>query len=298
MKRIGLVIGLLFLACGGDDDGDMNQADDGDADDGDVDAGEMPPLDGPTVGEYVPLVTATWTLEPGTEAYICGTRTLTEDIYAGALRPIAPPGTHHTTVALRFPGEPDDPSFPCGAEFGDFWASGVGTGELVLPDGVGLLAPAGRQLRINLHLFNATDQPMSGTSGLEVLSIDPAEVEHTARVDYHGPLGFVIPANGMPHPETNLTPLPAGTLVGIFPHMHQLGTHFRAALQRPGEDPIVLWDEDYQFESQEFAPLSEVQVQDGDALETTCTWVNDTKADVFWGDSSEAEMCFTILMTY
>ena len=42
----------------------------------------------------------------------------------------------------------------------------------------------------------------------------------------------------------------------------------------------MLWDDDYQFESQEFAPLPEVAaVQSGDVLETSCT------------------MCFTILMS-
>ncbi len=41
----------------------------------------------------------------------------------------------------------------------------------------------------------------------------------------------------------------------------------------------MLWDDDYQFESQEFAPLPEVAVQSGDVLGTSCT------------------MCFTVLMS-
>ncbi len=319
MRLIGLTMAIVLLGCGGDDgskwdgfdddsdgaDGGGDGSDGGDdgsdgADDGadDGDDGD----DGTTVdggaGDYVPLVTATWSLEPGDEGYICGTVTLTEDVYARALRPIAPLGTHHTTVDINpSSGEEDDPSFPCPPQFGDFWASGVGTGELLLPDGVALLAPAGQQLRVSLHLFNATDETLSGTSGLEVVPVDASEVEHTASVSYHGPMSFNIQA-GESHTEVHQDTLGARTLVGIFPHMHQLGTEFRAVLNRPGGEPVVLWDDDYQFESQEFAPLPEVQVQSGDTLETSCTWVNSTKLDVGWGDSSEAEMCYSILMSY
>ena len=69
-------------------------------------------------------------------------------------------------------------------------------------------------------------------------------------------------------------------------------------LNEPGSGETALWDDDYQFESQEFAPLPSVTVGAGDQLETTCTWVNTTGSPVGWGDSSNAEMCFSILMSY
>jgi hypothetical protein len=293
MKRV-LPFALLLAACGGSGSSD-NDSDGGGGSDGStggVDAPGDPPLN------YVSLITTEWTMAASDEGYICATKTLTEDTYVGALRPLGPPGTHHTVVSMRAPTEPDNPSFPCGPEFGEFWASGYGTGALVLPDGVGLLAPAGMQLRLSLHLFNTQDVPLSGTSGLEVVRLDPSDVTHVARVSYHGPYDFVIPDNGEPFPYTHTTATGSATLVGIFPHMHQLGTHFRARLLHPTGEPTVLWDEDYQFESQEFAPLAEIRVGATDTLETTCTWLNAGSGPVTWGDSSEAEMCFTILMSY
>jgi hypothetical protein len=248
-------------------------------------------------GEYFRLITADWMLPPNTERYICATKTLTEDIYAGALRPIGPPGTHHTVISIGPSDGNDRPSFPCGPEFGQFWASGAGTGELVLPDGVGLLASAGQQLRLSLHLFNASDEMMMGTSGLEVRRLERSRVMHEASVSFHGPFAFSIPPSGAPHTATDMASLGDRTLVAIFPHMHQLGRHFRARIVGGG-GPTTLWDEDYQFESQEFAPLPSVAVRAGDQLETTCTWVNATGSPVGWGDSSNAEMCFTILMSY
>jgi hypothetical protein len=315
MRLICTATVIVLVGCGGGDKGNNSGDGDGANDDGgdggggdDGDTGDPGGPDGSSsvadaggggdaAGGYVPLVTATWSLAPGSEGYICGTRTLTEDVYAGALRPMAPLGTHHTTVSIGNPTAPDDESFPCGPEFGDFWASGVGTQELVLPDGVGLLARAGQQLKVSLHLFNATDRTLSGVSGLEVRPVGAADVEHVAKVDYYGPMSFSILDDSEPHTVSDEVQLEQGTLVGIFPHMHQLGTHFRAELQRGG-DTVELWDDDYQFESQEFAPLAEVPVEAGDVLQTSCTWVNTTEDPVGWGTSSTAEMCFTILLSY
>ncbi len=322
MRLLGLTFAIVLIGCGGggggSGDGDGSTSDDGSdgaddgsdgaddgsdgaddgtdgADDGDDDG---PQPDSGVDGDYVPLVTATWELASGqSDTYICGTVTLTEDVYARALRPMAPLGTHHTTVDIGSPIGPDDPSFPCGPEFGEFYASGVGTGELVLPDGVALLAQAGQQLRVSLHLFNATSEDLSGISGLEVIPVDPSQVEHVARLDYHGPMGFNIVA-GQEETVVHQATLGTETLVGIFPHMHQLGTAFSAVLRRAGGESVELWNDEYQFESQEFGALDEIQVQAGDTLETSCTWRNTTEQDVGWGTSSTAEMCYSILMSY
>ena len=247
-------------------------------------------------GDYVPLVTATVVAGVGPGGHLlCGTATLTEDVYARALRPIAPLGTHHTTVDMtcRRAGRSVVPLRP---RFGEFLPSGVGTGELVLPtgwpDGAGRAA-----VGVSLHLFNATSDDLSGLSGLEVIPADPSEVEHTASLSYNGPMGFNIGA-GEEETVVHETTLAAQTLVGIFPHMHQLGTEFRAVLRRSGGESVVLYDDEYQFESQEFVPLAEIEVQSGDILETSCTWINTTKFPVGWGTSSEAEMCYSILMSY
>jgi len=292
---------LVMAACGGGGgsgadgrpriDADPNAPD---ADPNAPDADPNAPDADPTGWET--LVAANWTLAPGSEGYICATKTMTEDVYAHVLRPIAPLGTHHTVISIGPPSGPDNPSFPCGAEFGQFWASGVGTPALALPDGVGLLAGAGMQLRLSLHLFNASDQEISGTSGLEIQRMAPADVVHTASVSYDGPFAFSIPSNNQPYTATGTAALGDRTLVAIFPHMHQLGVHFRARMTGP--NPVTLWDDAYQFNSQEFSPLPSVAVTSAQTLETQCTWQNNTGSPVSWGESSNAEMCFTILMSY
>ncbi len=281
-----LLVALLGTACSDDDAPTL-------------DAGGTPEIDagGPS-GDYVPLITAEWTFVPGAEGYYCATRTLTEDLYVGAIRPIAPLGTHHTTVSLGIPNGPDDPGSECGVSFGQFYASGVGTQELILPEGVGLVARAGQQLRLNLHIFNATESDLHAISGVEVKLLEPSQVVHEATVSLNGTTSFAIPPTGTPYTVSHTEALEAGqTLIAIFPHMHQAGSHFKARVLR-GDAPITLWDEAYQFESQEFEALPALTIVAGDELETTCTWVNETASSIIWGDSSTAEMCFTILMSY
>lgn len=291
---------LLAAACSSDvvDPPPGSEPDGGTGPDGGIgpDGGTGP--DGSTLPTgFVPLITAEWSMSPGQEGYLCATKTLTETMYVGAIRPLSPTGTHHTVVSLGTPSSPDDPGSPCGPSFGEFYAAGVGTGELVLPEGVGLVAQAGRQAHLNLHLFNTQPDTLSGVSGVEVRLLQPSEVQHEASIRFYGPLSFQIPA-GQAYSVTDETTFDAPqTLIAIFPHMHRLGTHFKAEVVQ-GATTTTLWDEDFQFESQEFAAIPPVTVQPGDVLRTTCTWTNTTAQDVFWGDSSNAEMCFTTLMSY
>jgi hypothetical protein len=302
-RSSGLAFLVLVVGCGGGGGGTDGPRNDGppgpDADPNAPDADPNAPDADPNAPDAAPwetLISAQWTLGAGEEGYFCATKTMTEDVYSHVLRAMAPLGTHHTVIDIGPPSGPDNPGYPCGPSFGEFWASGVGTPTLTLPDGVGLLAAQGQQLTLSLHLFNASDAPLSGTSGLEAQRMDPGSVVHTASVSYHGPFSFAIPGNGTPYTSTHTTSLGDRTLIAIFPHMHQLGTHFRARII--GGAGATLWDEDYQFESQEFSPLPEIPITSSQELETQCTWVNTTGSTVFWGDSSNAEMCFTILMSY
>jgi len=289
---------LLAASCGGDGTaapGGTSGADDTP----DAGAPDGPAMDsGKPPADFVPLITADWTLSAGEEGYVCATKTLTETLHVGAIRPLAPPGTHHTVVGLfTTPAGPDDPGFKCGPSFGQFYASGVGTGELVLPAGVGLIAQAGQQLHLNLHVFNTTGDVLSNTSGVEVRLLAPSEVEHEASISFYGPFGFQIPAAGeysVTHPSMFGE---ARTVFAIFPHMHRIGSHFTAEVVHGGAT-TKLWDDDFQFESQEFAAIPPVTVEAGDVLNTTCTWTNTTGQTVTYGDSSNDEMCFTILMSY
>lgn len=294
---LAALVGAGMAGCG-DDDAAGDDTPTPDAGDTTPDAG------GPDAapGDWVPVIQANWTLAAGKEGYICASKTLTEDLYIGGYRPIAPAGTHHTVLSYGEPTGTDDPGSPCSATSENpFWiyASGVGTNELVLPDGVGVKIPAGQQIHVNLHLFNIGDQALSGLSGVEILPVNAASVVHEADMFLPGDISMKILAGSSGHVETgNCTAKYDQTLVALFPHMHQLGVHFKTEIVRGGQTIQTLWDEPYQFDSQEFALLNQVEIKAGDVIRTTCTYDNPGNLDVGFGNSSNQEMCFSILIRY
>jgi hypothetical protein len=86
----------------------------------------------------------------------------------------------------------------------------------------------------------------------------------------------------------------AVTLFGVGAHMHKLGIHQKVTVQRTGQ---VLRDRSYSFEEQDVDPV-DVTLQRDDRLVVDCSYANDTGGFVFWGDSTDAEMCFAIVFRY
>jgi hypothetical protein len=263
---------LLVAACTGSSDDDPSPGDDDD--------------DG--VGVWAPIVTGNWTLDPYSEITSdIHTVTLDRDYYISGIRPIAPPGTHHTVLAL-------DP----GAFSNIVYASGVGTGELMFPPGVGLHLTAGETLYLQLHLFNVDAAPLTGTSGIEVFEMDASELVQEADVFLPGPFDLNILPSQISTMSDVCNVNQEMNLFAVIPHMHQLGTHFKLTANVSGSD-ITLHDADYSFSSQSVDPFeSVVSLQNGDSLGIECTWNNTSANPVGWGESSETEMCFAILFRY
>src|SRR5579871_347320 len=130
------------------------------------DAGEVTPT-------YTRIIEGTWTLAPGTEnPNLCVKKPLTEDVYVHAIRPVGPPGTHHTLLTI---GDESDICLNSVAD-GFIYAAGVGSEGIVLPPGVALKLPAGKVLDLSLHIYNTGSTELTGTSAMEVVTMDPKDV--------------------------------------------------------------------------------------------------------------------------
>jgi len=228
--------------------------------------------------------------------------TLTEDVWVKSFTPIAPRGVHHTFVAID-PSPEEDGTRPCGV-FGSQWillfGSGIGSPSLAFPDGVGMRLAAGTQVVFNLHLFNASDTPVSGEAALDVMTAPEAEVEHEAEAIAIGPLGFQIPpmtrdflVNGQ------CTNTEDSHFFAVFPHMHQFGRHIKvwteSGEERAGQ---TVYDEEYQFEDQDYRSFEPVAMAKGDRIHVECTYDNFTSRPISFGDSSLDEMCFAVAYRY
>lgn len=281
--RLASTIGLsatLLLACGEGSEGTSFDA----SPDELADAGPNQ-ADADTSGlVWTPLITGDWSLPAaGENSDDRHNITLDRDIYVGAIRPIEPFGTHHTVLDNG------------GA--GIIYASGVGTNEVIFPEGVGLKMSAGTNLSLQLHVFNPTGAAISGTSGVEIVEVAEADVTHVADLYLPGPFDFqVAPMQETTHSGSCVVQQEQ-TLFALFPHMHQMGTHFKMSVVKSDVEQVV-HDKPYNFDEQSFTGFAPITLSPGDQINTECTWVNPTAQTETWGDSSTDEMCFSILYRY
>lgn len=293
-----VLVGLITVtvaACGNSSSGDGD-------DDSPIDAAAS--ADTAIPDGWTSLMEGDWSLTAGAEDYYCIVTTVPRDMYVRAFRPLIPLGTHHTVVT-RYEGNLADGTHRCSVGTNGqsmVYGSGVGSPDFVFPDRVGLHLTAGTRLLANLHLYNASDAPLSGRSGVLIQEATDAEIDHDAEIVLAGPTFTLSVPPGMSTQQgncqvSNITDEPI-TVFAMSQHMHKLGKHMRSVVTR-GSETITLQDIPYNFENQTFQSKEpSVQLLPGDTLTTYCTYDNTTGRTVTFGDSSDDEMCFTDLFYY
>ena len=243
------------------------------------------------------LAEGSWALEPGAEdPRWCKKIVLTEDIYVTAIRPLHPPGTHHTTLSLVT----DDGKETCsGSMFGAgmIYAAGAGTGDLRMPKGVAMKLSAGQALLLNLHIYNASAAPLSGSSGIDIVRAKPEDVTHEADLLISGPTNFALPPGQQSTLKHTCAVASDQTMFTLFPHMHQFGVHIKTTVNVGGAS-TVLHDGEYDFEEQYLLPVGPIAFKPGDSITTECTYNNPGPKEIRFGESSDTEMCFSIFFRY
>jgi hypothetical protein len=274
---IAMVVGCLLAGCNaGNGNDDVEVDDDG----------------------YEILAKIDWEVEPG-HHYYCVRKTITEDTYVASFEALAPPGTHHTVVTLGEPNGPDGYR-ECGSfehNFEQFvYESSSGSNRFDIPEGMAAFLPAGKQMNLNVHILNASDNVMTGTSGARILRRDPAEVEQTATAIYMGRLSLDVP----PGESTQVGACQVSAdvdIFGVLPHMHSHGSHMKviAKSTTAGDQPVH--DEEFIFDStKRYYAFEPVPMKQGDTVEVHCSYNNTTGDTLVWGpDSYTAEMCFAAI---
>jgi hypothetical protein len=272
-------IALLVAACSSDSSGTSPKT----------------PDEGTATQTYTRIIEGSWTLQPGTEqSNLCVKKEITEDMYISAIRPIHPPGSHHTLLTIGDASDDCRSSVPGGF----IYAAGVGSQGLTMPEGVALKLPAGKTLDLSLHIYNTSNDVLTGTSGMEVVTMDPEDVVYESDSVLAGPLSFTLPPNQTTTISNECQLNADQSVYALFPHMHQLGTHLKTTITSGGV-ANVLHDAAYQFNEQLQLPLDPIlQLHAGDKIKTECTYQNNTSKAVTFGESSDTEMCFSVLFRY
>ena len=294
---LALVLSLFVPACGGGDDDTGDSGDNGD-NPGDPDGGGGGGnADADLPDGFESLVIVDWTIPPpqGPEpdVYMCARLTVDEDMLLSGFTAISPVGTHHTVLSVGDGGGAADGQFEC-AFFQNhdtlLFASGVGTDDFLFPEGVALPVQAGQQLFLNVHLFNVSENELSGISGVGVKKVEAAET--MAEFTFAGTFSIDIDAGDADAQASGGCTLDEGaTILNWWPHMHQLGEHMRVEIN--GD---VVHDEAFRFAEQINYPTNR-EVSAGDEITVTCDY-HTSNVDVGWGDSSNQEMCFAGFYRY
>ena len=293
----GLAALLALPACGGGGSGDDTGDDQGD---------DTVTPDASIPSDFTELIGRDWTIPTG-ETYRCIRIRVDHDMWVNGFHALAPLGTHHTVLTISNSSSPLG-EYDCNASNLDFqmlFASGVGTDDLLFPDGVAMHLTEGQFINLNLHLYNT--QPsgdLAGHTAIYVKEIDAAQVTDEAEMVFAGTADFSIPPNTT---DPNNPYIAGGgctfnndaTLLAYWPHMHQHAIHQKVTITQGGTANVI-HDDDYSFtEQKNYQFDSLLQVHSGDSIRTDCSYLNDSPTDyVNFGDSSNDEMCFTGLYRY
>jgi hypothetical protein len=254
------------------------------------------------LADYTRLIAGSWELPAGANIYRCARVTIDHEVFITHIKAQAPTGTHHAVLALvdETTAGPDGIRDCDGGTIGKImlYASSVGTPPFELPENVGIHVAAGQQLHLNMHLFNPTDEPLSGETALFIKS-QPSAPPMLAEMVLAGPLEISIPPDDQPHAVTGeCTATTPYTLFAVWPHMHTFATRQRVELVRAGETTTV-HDDEFRFQEQRYYPVTPMlDVAAGERIRVTCTYVNGSGSVVSYGDGAQSEMCFAGLYRY
>ena len=98
---------------------------------------------------------------------------------------------------------------------------------------------------------------------------------------------------------------PAGEVVSIWPHMHELGTTYRLTLNPDTPEERVLIDMDrWNFQWQlGYYPDEQLILEEGDQLRVECGWdralwpADEESRYIVWAEGTADEMCYTAVAT-
>lgn len=186
------------------------------------------------------------------------------------------------------------------------------SGEAVeFPEGMGMRLPAGSQLVLQMHYYDAPGDTPADLPGYGLKLAD--EVADELFYLGLGPESFTIPAGEARFTETMELPMEYLTygqfsldVYGLMPHMHVLGAAYDFRATSPsGDDACISRADDYDFAMQPTYWFDEpVRIGATDLLSISCTWDNsagnprqlsDPPRDVTWGENTQEEMCYALM---
>ncbi|MGD8863161.1 MAG: hypothetical protein PVI30_24315 [Myxococcales bacterium] len=183
------------------------------------------------------------------------------------------------------------------------WA--VGGCNFVLPDDVGLQIPDSGHIMVQWHMYNTTGTPQPEGTAVQFCTMPPDGRPHTGGLtwlgteNFNGLLGMGAGMQEFHGTCINDSGAPI-TIIGFLPHLHTYGINMRSEVQRAGSSTWeTVFDEPFDFNWQvHYMMEPPVVLQPNDRIKSTCTFFNDSGANVAFGESTDEEMCYQFAFSY
>jgi hypothetical protein len=186
------------------------------------------------------------------------------------------------------------------------WA--VGGNDVHMPQDVGLQLPApGAGLLLEWHFYNPGEQTMD-SSAIEICTVPAGSLKHTAGMTWLGTEFFNGPLGMPPKQKSDFsgtcdpsrTGMNATDPIRIFtfwPHMHNYGRHMNSVVNRANGTVEQVFDKPFDFNYQ-ITYDTVIDLQPGDTITSTCTFMNTSDLSVAFGPSTDQEMCYQFAFSY
>jgi hypothetical protein len=188
---------------------------------------------------------------------------------------------------------------------------GAGGPAVELPEGYGLKMNGEQDLVIQVHYYRSFEgaDDIADQSGIRLRTTN--DVDKEAYQAFIGDNDFLIPAGAESYSYTddlmNDFWRKGIDILGVFPHMHVLGTGYRNWIGHPdGTETCLVESDEYAFHNQETYMFPEPALFGwGDVLYSQCTWNNSPSnpnliynppIDITYGEGTDDEMC--LFLTY
>jgi hypothetical protein len=173
------------------------------------------------------------------------------------------------------------------------------------PEEMGLELPSSGKIMIQWHHFNSTGTPQPDGTKVQFCTVPASAKPNVGGLTWLGTENFngIL---GMPQGMSEFTgtcindsggPI---TIVAFLPHMHEIGINMKSELQRAGTSTWeTIFDQPFDFNWQVHYNMDPaIVMQPNDAIRSTCTFFNDTGANVAFGQSTKQEMCYQFAFSY
>lgn len=223
-----------------------------------------------------------------------------------------PPGNQMTLSGAQAsgPGDHKPCDNPSGSTVG-VWGPGPHV-QVTFPKESGLLMPSGADAYLELQVhYNNAQAGMNSRVSFEICATSNVQ-PNTAAVHwlgYDNSLNSIVTEPLGPDAQPALDNQGGGVATGrcvakersrvlwIAPHMHQRGKHMKIEVLRASGMRETVLDQPFDFKEQSALFMEDLWVEQGETLQTTCTW-DTSGGKIIFGHGSESEMCFAYALSY